>query len=270
MKTTPTFDQRRNWISFLIMLFAFGPTFLFAQTTPTVYGLVILQKVEPAKQVEFEKVMKENWLPLHQLRKQNGKITNWALYRVPRAGASDEYNYVTIMFYDAFAKTEPNDKWPELMKAANPKADAAAIIAKTQNLRTIMRRSLYTYIDGTVPKTGAPLTKYISIGFMKSKSIDYVKMEQEIWKPYHQASVDAGKRNGWGLWHLTNPGGTSSNHDYVVVDVFSSYEQVAEADGESIFKKVHAGKDVMEISDRTLKSRDMVRSELWELVLSLN
>jgi len=271
MKTTHAFVQRRNWISFLMsFLFAFGPTFSFAQTAPTVYGLAIFQKVEPGKVVDFEKVMKENWLPLHQLRKQNGKITNWALYRVHRVGASDEYNFVSITYYDAFAKTEPNDNWPELMKAANPKADAAAIIAKTQSLRLIMRQALYSYISGTTPKTGAPPAKYVGLGYMKSKSDDYVKVEQEIWKPYHQASVNDGKKAGWGFWQLISPGGTLSNHDYVVADVFSSYEQIAETDAENIFKKVHTGKDATAIFERTLKSRDMVKTELWELVMSLN
>lgn len=52
------------------------------QTNQTVYARVVFQKVEPGKEQEFEKMLKENWKSAHQLRKQNGKITNWALYRV--------------------------------------------------------------------------------------------------------------------------------------------------------------------------------------------
>ena len=98
--------QKRNGIPLLMMfLFAFMQTFSFAQTTPPVYALVVFQKVGTGNGAEFENIMKENWKPLHQLRKQNGKITNWALYRVPMTGASNEYNYVTVIYYDSFAKT---------------------------------------------------------------------------------------------------------------------------------------------------------------------
>ncbi len=98
--------------------------------------------------VEFEKVMTEK-LEARPSRKQNGKITNWASRAVNFSGATNEYNYVSVAYFDSFNKTEPNDNWPEIMKAANPKGDANAILAKTTSPRKIMRQLIYSRIDGT-------------------------------------------------------------------------------------------------------------------------
>ena len=162
------FLLKRNGISLWIALsFLFCAGFLQAQTVPAVTLIMAtMQKIDGANTAEFEKIMTENWKPVHQLRKQNGKITNWALYRVRFAGATDEYNYVSVSYYDSFVKTEPNDNFPELMKAANPKADAAAILAKTQGLRTIMRQAIYSRVDGTNANAASKPLKYIVANFM--------------------------------------------------------------------------------------------------------
>ena len=273
MKTQNYPVQKRNGIPFLmLLLFVFVQTVLFAQTAaPTVFALTTLQQV--SNSAEFEKLMKENWKPLHQLRKQNGKITNWALYRVHMTGASDEYNYVSVMYFDSFVKTEANDNYLELMKAANPKADAADIISKTSNVRTIMRQAIYSRVDGTTPKAGAAPAKYIEIDFMKVTSgmgAEYVRVEKEDWKPVHQALVDGGQRVGWTLWSLAMPAGTSNNHDYVTSNIFSGYDQFSNQDYEGAFKKAHPGKDANSMMEKTGKARNMVKSELWELVMTLN
>lgn len=274
MKKQPALIQKRNGIPFLLLFaFVFANGLAQTQPGPTVYALVTTQKVLPANIAEYEKMMKENWIPVHQLRKKNGKITNWALYKVHFAGVAEEYNYVAVSYYDSFVKTEPNDNFPELMKAANPKADATAILEKMINIRTIQRQALYNRIDGTTPKAGAPATKYVLIDFMKSKAgmdAEYNKLERETWKPVHQVLVDGDKRNGWTFWSLVVPAGTASSHDYVTSNVFSNYAQIADQGYEAAFKKVHPGKEMQAIFDQTGKTRDGVRSELWELILTLN
>jgi len=273
MKKRTALIQKRKGIPFLLML-VFVFTNALAQTpAATVHATVTTQKVQPANTEEYEKVMKEYWKPVQQLRKQNSKITNWELYKVHFAGASEEYNYVSVAYYESFIKTEQNDNFPELMKAANPKADAAAVLAKTRDLRTIQRQSVYFRIDATTPKAGAPATKYVVIDYMQTKGgMDavYNKLEHEIWKPIHQGFVDGDKKNGWAFWGLTIPGGSGSNHDYVIANVYSSYSQIVNEDYVAAFKKVHPEKDLQSVADQTEKARGVVRREIWEEILTLN
>jgi L-rhamnose mutarotase len=273
MKKQTVLIQKRKGVPFLL-LFVFVYTNILAQApTPVVHALVTTQKVAPADREEYEKLMKENWKALHQLRKQNGKIANWSLYKVHFAGSAEEYNYVSVTYYESFVKTEPNDNYLELMKASSPKADAAAILKKTQGLRSIQRQAIYARLDATTPKAGAPAVKYIIIDFMKAKpgmDAAYNKAERETWKPVHQALVEGDKRTGWAFWGLVVPGGTTSNHDYVTSNAFSNYAQIGGQDYEAAFKKVHPGKELQAIFEETGKARDGVRSELWELVVTLN
>jgi len=273
MKKQPALIQKRKGIPFLMLfVFVFANVLAQTQPAPTVYALVTTQKVLPGNIVEYEKMMKENWVPVHQLRKKNGKITNWALYKVHFAGAAEEYNYVAVSYYESFIKTEPNDNFPELMKAANPKADAAAILARMKDIRTIQRQFVYNRLDVTTPKAGAPATKFVIIDFMQSKegmAGEYAKLESDVWKPVHQAFVDGDKKNGWAFWERVVPGGTGSNHNYVTANVYSSYAQLGSQDYEAFFKKAHPGKDIQAVSTQTGKARETVRRELWELILTL-
>ena len=98
---------------------------------------------------------------------------------------------------------------------------------------------------------------------------EYVKTEREVWKPIHQAWVNDGKLASWGLWGLVMPGGTSNTHDYVTSNAHTSYKAMAELNYEETFKKVYPGKDMQAIFDATGKTRDLVRSEVWEMIDSL-
>jgi hypothetical protein len=205
-----------------------------------------------------------------QVRKQTGKITNWRLYRVHFTGTNDEYNYVSVSYYDSWPKTEGNDDWADLLKKSNPNADPA-VLTKTLELRKIVRQSLYSRLDATAPNDKP--VKFVQLGFMKAsegQTGEYEKLEKEIWKPLHQLLVNDGKRSGWAFWELVYPGGSQSSHDYVTSNAFASYGQLGEVNYEEGFKKAHPGKDLAQTFDKTLKSRAMVRTELWELIDSTN
>ena len=272
MTTVHSVLRRRNWIPFLMVLgFTLSTFHVRAQAPQTVFARVTFQKVDQANAQEFEKMLKENWKPAHQLRKQNGKITSWRLFKVHFTGTNDEYNYVTVSYYDSWEKTEANDNYAELIKAANPKVDAAAIMSKMLQLRNIVRQSLYSRVDFAAGQPPAAL-KFIEMDFMKVKpgmNAEYLKTERETWKPVHQAWANEGKLASWGLWSLVMPGGTSNTHDYVTSNAHTSYKAMAELNYEETFKKVYPGKDMQAIFDATGKTRDLVRSEVWEMIDSL-
>lgn len=269
MKTNQ-FIHRRN-LPLLILLMLFISHQLTGQAPPTVFAEVRLIKVEPGKGSEFEKMMKETFKPVAQMRKQNGKITGWALYKVDFAGANEEYNYATVHNYASWDKTEPNENIQDLLKAANPKADAAATMAKATGLFKIVREAIYYRVDNVQAKTPAPV-KYLLINFMKVKDDmgdAYVKSEQEDWKPIHQILSDEGKRAGWSLWSLAYPGGTGNSHNYVTVDAFSNYGQLNQSGYQEAFKKAHPDQEMTPMFQKIGKTRDLLRDELWELVESV-
>jgi hypothetical protein len=272
MTTSFDLQHRGNQVSFLLFLTVlFVSINSFAQTPTPVFARVISQKVPPGKEQEFEKFMMETFKPVHELRKQKGKIISWYLFKVHFAGASDEYNYVTVQYYNTWAKTEADDDWTALIKEQNAKADPVAVRAKLRELRTVVREHLYYREETVDPKTPAPF-KYVMIEFMKVKPGmlgDYMKVEKDEWKPFHQHLADNGTAAGWGLWALIFPGGTSRTHDFVTSSRYSTYTKLSEVDYGAMFKAVYPSKDPQAAFDRAEKARDLVRSELWEVISQL-
>lgn len=272
MKPSICSFRKRNWIPFLLAAFSFiaSAQTTKAQVDQNVFVSVIYWKVAEGHGRAFEKIMKENIRPAHQLRKQDDKIYAWRLYYVHDTGAADEYNYVSASYYNSWEKSEPNENFLEIVKKANPKEDATAILSKIRSFASIERKGFYRRADFVQPKTTN--FKYLILNFMKVKegmTAQYLKAEQQEWKPLHQALVDDGSRVAWTFWQLLLPGGSKTSHDYITVDAYSSYSQIYFESYENAFKKIYAGKDMQAMFDRTDKLRDNVRTELWEMIDTL-
>jgi hypothetical protein len=260
---------QRNRVS-LLMIFAcvFGSFLGLAQTPPTLYGQINMLKVDAGKEREFLSFMRETVKPVHMLRRQKGQIVLWILFKVHFTGANDEYNYVAVHYYPTWAKTEEGYVLQDLFKEVNPKADAVALGAKLRELGTLVRTHLFYRSHAVEPQTPVP-SKYVRLDYMKvkpGKNADYVRAETEDWMPFHQTLVNEGQSTGWGLWQLVFPGGSDSPYDYVTSNRYSTYEQVMATDYEKTFRKASPSKDINKIFEKTTGARDLVKSELWEVV----
>ncbi len=271
MKISSSLRQRGNKVSLLLLSAILLSTISLAQTQTPVFVRVVLQKVHPGKEADFEKFMKETMKPVHELRKKKGKITNWRLYRVHFTGANDEYNYVSVNYYNSWPQTQANDDWPALMKEADAKADPVALGARFNEMRTIVRQMLYYRQETVTPKTPV-VPKFVMIDFMKVRPgmmEAYMAVEKD-WKAFHQNLADNGKAAGWGLWSLVLPSGSARTHDFVTSNGYSAYAQVGDIDYAATFKAVYPSRDPQAEFDRADKARDLVKSELWELIMGLD
>lgn len=266
----PMFSFRKgNQVSFLISLaFVLGSFTVSGQNVSPVFARVFMLKVEDGKQQEFEKFMKETIKPLHELRREKGTIVQWILFKIHFTGMNDEYNYAAVHYYPSWEKTEANEQMHEMVSQLYPDVPLGAIASKARELRTMVRQLLLRQVEAIEPEAGVA-TKYIRVDFMKAKPgkvADYLKAEREDWMPFHRSLVDSGKGSGWGLWQVVFPGGSASTYDYATSNRYTTYGQLSGIDYQGTFKKVHPTKNPAEIEARTVASRDLVRSELWEVV----
>jgi hypothetical protein len=105
-------------------------------------------------------------------------------------------------------------------------------------------------------------TLYVEVSCMKSTSADYVDVETEIWQPIHQQAVKQGKQAGWAVYWVLH--GDRSVCDYYTVNTYRGLEQLnAAGDPSEYFAAAHPGKNWDEAWQRTVASRDHVRSQLW-------
>ncbi|HEU5148687.1 MAG TPA: hypothetical protein VFT90_18295 [Chryseosolibacter sp.] len=246
-------------------------TMTFAQSPPGLYARVTMLKAAEGKEKEFENFVKQRVKPLQVIRQQSGEMAFWIFFRVHFAGQADDYNYVGVGYYPSWANTE-QETLGELLKQSDGDADVAEFTRLQRELRTVVRESIFYQLEAVEPNPPVP-ARYVMIGYMKAKpgkQSDYLNIERNEWIPVHQRLLTEGQSAGWGLWQVVFPGGTGSTYDYVTSNRYSTYDQVLQVNYEAMFKKVRPGANVTDILNRTTASRDLVRSELWEVVEMVN
>jgi hypothetical protein len=150
----------------------------------------------------------------------------------------------------------------------DPAAAAGPVLQRTQAIGPIVRQALYYRVDFVVRERPLPF-KYAVMDFMKVKEgmIDeYLKVERDDWKPLHQVLTNEGNRVGWALWDYGIPGGVGSPHDFMTAMLFTDYAKIREANDAEAFRKAHPEGDLAASVARTRRSRDVVRTEIWEVV----
>lgn len=268
MKSLMHFLKKRNQVSLLLTLILFFISLLLkAQEPRPLFARITMFKVMPGKDQEYLKYIRESMRPALIRLRGNGQIVHWIFFKVHFAGAADEYNYVGVTYSTSWEDTY-QFSLANLLKEIDPKVDPGAIDAKLREFRTLIREHIVYRVEAVEPSPPVP-SKFVRLDYMKvkpGKTADYLRAERDDWMPFHQTLVNDGESTGWGLWQAVFPGGTNSPYDYVTSNRYSTYAQVLAADYQKTFKKASPAKKTDDIFNRTTQSRDLVKSELWEVV----
>ena len=112
--------------------------------------------------------------------------------------------------------------------------------------------------------------RYVMMDYMyvpEEQQANYLEVEQELWKPIHKEFLKDGNLQGWYLLEIPYPGGTNAEYHYITVRVYK--EPVANPmDGlMDKARKVHPDADLEAFADKTMQSRDLVKTHgfyAWE------
>lgn len=253
-------------LTLLIVLLSLA-TSLPLSAQQNMFVILEYMKTTPGKEWHYVELETNFWKQIHQERVKEGEIVAWLLYHVRYTATNDPYNYVTVTVFADPAKLE--NPWTVDPIKVHPDKDVEAIYLDTEQSRDLVIRGLMmrqNYID--VPQ-GAPEPKFIQIDYMKvAPGMDgkYLSLENDVWKPVHQEFIKAGTRAGWSLWGRVYPSGYGLDYQYVTVNDFSDFSQIGKADYMSAFQNAHNGKDVDKLMKETNEDRELVKSELWELL----
>lgn len=122
----------------------------------------------------------------------------------------------------------------------------------------LMTRAAAAQSDGAV---------YVKIDYMKAATgagTDYVKAERELWKPIHEERRRRGIISSWNLYGVM-AGEPEAPYDYVAVNVFDDFGKIDYYRLGDILAAVHPGRDPEEILRRTESTREVVRTEIWQI-----
>ncbi len=249
----------------LVFLFTFSPLVSLAQSN--MYVIVEYMKTKPGKEWNYVELERNFWKPVHVERIKKGEIVGWMLYHIRYTASSDPYNYATVTIFSDPEKLEnPGTIDPVTV---HPDKDVEKVLIETEESRDLVIRNLMIRKDFIQPDKDAQDPKFVEVDYMKVKQGDddeYLHVEDDIWKPVHEKFIKAGTRTGWSLWGRLYPSGYAMDYQYLTVNEFSNFSQINQPDYVAAIKATHANKNVREIIEETNNSRELVKSELWELL----
>jgi hypothetical protein len=211
---------------------------------------------------DYAQVESEIWKPVHQERIRRGQMLDWALYAL-RYGDRSEFDYITINVY-----SDPRHllefSLEELVAAAHP-GRSAEEVSNTVASRQLVKSELWIQHDVVGPPDIFPPVMGVSLMNVPPDAFDeYFAVERILWKPMHEATLGQSGVEGWGLYELAAPGGTSLPYNFATVNGYSDLE--FGVDMADIVARVHPNRTVEEIMNRTLAARDQILTTYWTLV----
>ena len=206
--------------------------------------------------------------PFHEELIRQGVLVGWAFYKVDFPNGSDcncefrevraftDIKSMDILSSDAFTmevaqKVFPDQNLEELMVMFREKVE-------------FKNSQIYALEDELVP--GPSKSHMLVVNFMDVKQgmdSEYEKMEKEVFKPVHEASRKAGKLVDWSMWERVIPYGADFDHDYLTIDVWGSYENMADQDMGAFWKEIHPDMKPGEAFAKMDEIRDLRRAEVW-------
>lgn len=112
---------------------------------------------------------------------------------------------------------------------------------------------------------GDPL--FVKIDYFKpapGETGEYVSLERELWKPLHEERYNRGIIKSWNFYQVM-AGEPDVPYQYIAVNVFDDFGMIDYFDLEDIMQTVYPDKDPGDLMKRTHASREVVRTEIWQI-----
>ena len=222
--------------------------------------ILIVSHCMKSASADYMGVETEIWLPMHQENVNQGNLNSWALYWVEFGDRSKCDFYVVESYLGQDQFNAADQSGASVFETVHPGKDISKAMARTMNSRQMVESTFWWAVDGVeIGPHSRATVNYMQADDPKA----YLEMESELFKPVHQALVDAGHRKGWGVYGLIAPTSDARPYNFVTVDFFDSWGPVPM--GET-FASVHPDKDSAKIGDTVNASRQMVENHTLLLI----
>lgn len=239
-----------------------------AQIQQVQYTRSLCIKVEPGKMAEYTK-LQSDIKPALQAQADAGEFSGRLLSRaVYPAGMAATCDYMAVTLYPGFP---PDPKSSMSHETAFEKAHVSMkpteYIAALTSATRLRKAELWRILDSF----GTPeLGNYVRLDYMKvqpNNFNEWIKLEKETYKPVHQARMELGSMKGWVLSTLMMPGGSSLPYNAMTVNMYKDWAQIGTPlKYQEAFQKAFPGKDMSQVMALTPTLRDLIRTELYEVV----
>nr|WP_319266948.1 hypothetical protein [uncultured Draconibacterium sp.] len=256
----------------LVVLMLLSTATLFAQQeNDQLYILMEFMSVSDEMDGDYQQV-EEFWTKIHQQRIAENDIIGWDLWAMMPNGTEQGAQYFTVTLFSSLAamlEGIPGDKFQQYLQNAYPDMDdneLDAMMEKTVKSRDIAHQVFTTEINNTSGDFDMQIGTLIVFDIMKQQNDNYEKVEDEIFKPWHQEMVDNGQKGAWGLLRILIPSGSKAIGSHITYSMYKDFEQLAnhwEGDGGEMDLTTSLA------VQKALKTRDMRGVEMARLIMKV-
>lgn len=253
--------------SLISLLLLFATERSESQTQQGYYMHIDYVHIEKEKIPIFEEQIVSTLKPVQEARISQGSVAEWYIYRVAYPGTQHpNYNYVMISLdssLDDFGDAHSRIAEQLSENFSNEHID------EFKNLLIPYRSELWRINNSVLLNDSSKASKYLVMDYMKvpqGMEYAYQMMEDEIALPIHSNRMEANQMNGWELFNLIAPGGTEYGYSFATGNYFSNLSHFEFGFTEEIMRLSHPGTDINELNQNIDQTRDLVRSEVWELI----
>lgn len=263
------FAQKTSILPTLILallIFSGISTTCYSQDDLAIYTNVSMMKVEQGNEGNYVDVERTFWKPVHQELVKQGKIFGWFLYRVQYTGTGDAYNYVTVTQYRGSDHLDGGYS-NELFEKVHPNVPASMISEQTMQSRDLVSSRLLEWTLQSFPEEQREPSRYAVVNYQKSTpGGNYFALRRDHVKPAFDLAVKEGNIEGWGLWATRFPSGNDMPYNWVSADFYNKFDEIGNYGFQDVIKRANPDSNMDEIMPKIGASREMVKSELWELI----
>lgn len=111
--------------------------------------------------------------------------------------------------------------------------------------------------------------RFVVLDYMKvmpGKEDEYVRLEREVWKPFHQDRITNKQMVSWRLYAVPYTADTHREYDYVTANVYDNLPATEGTGFLDTFRRLHPGSAGTTLLTQTGAARQLVRSEIWQLL----
>ena len=215
----------------------------------------------------FEQNVEEFIKPIQIARIDSDKINEWYLYRVAFPGSRDtQHNYVVISISNDISGFE--DISGQVAVSMHGE-DTATIVNTYLELMLPNHSELWRINNSVLSSENSKPSKFFLMDYMKVPSgmeYAYQMMEDEVARPIHELRMELETMKGWELFSLITPGGTEYGYNFATGNYFHYLKNIEFGFTEELIRRSHPDSNMSEFFDNIEETRDLVRSEMWELI----
>lgn len=253
--------------SYALLLFVVISSQSFAQNQEGLYMHFDYLNIDNDQIQSFQNQVISTFKPIQEARIDNESINGWYLYRVIYPGTQNStYNYVVITSSNNLSGFEDIDS----QISTHIEASSRETILRDYDLYLNPNHSELWKVNNSVfaDENSIP-SRYIRINFMAVElglEYEYQMFEDEIAKPLHLSSMENDEMSGWELYELIAPGGTQYGYNFSTIDYYSELEELEFGFTDELIRQNHPNTNINEFFENIYRTRDMVRTEVWELI----